>query len=206
MEKEIASALYLTYENAKSLWEEAQILKQNIKTSRAYTLFHLCFEECGRFHLIYNLHMSYVTNEISAKDLNYGYLKKKGYEKHNEKILESFRGIHKMAYVNLLINSGLEPDSDWDLKLKDEIQELETRISELYENDVELNRLKNQSLYVTFENNKFNLPDDIITVRHFAIIEKIATISLKAIKRMVDFADAKGGYLEFKRILEEEKE
>jgi len=114
MEKEIARALYLTYENAKSLWEEAQILKKNIKSSRAYTLFHLCFEECGRFHLIYNLYMSYVTKEISAIELNYGILKKQGYEKHNEKIIESFRGIYKMSYDHLFINSGLEPDADFD--------------------------------------------------------------------------------------------
>ena len=206
MEKEIVSALYLTYENAKSLWEEAVILKTNIKTSRAYALFHLCFEECGRFHLIYNLYMSYVTNEISAKGLNYGNLKKKGYEKHNEKIIESFRGIYKMLFVRLFINSGLEPEADFEKEIKNDIEELENKISELEEDDIELNNLKNKSLYITFENNKFNLPDDIITLKKFIIIEKISTISLKIVKEIIDFADAKGGFSEFKRILKEEKE
>ena len=205
MEKEIPSALYITYKNANSLYEEAQILKNNIKTSRAYTLLHLCFEECGRFHLLHNLLTSSLRGEISIKEINYGVLKKQGYEKHNQKITESFSGIYKMSLMNLMINSGLGLEADYDVALKKEMEDLENRFFEIQVEEEELNKLKNKSLYVTYENNKFHLPDDVITAAQFKRIEKIATISLNAVKGMVDFADSKGGFSEFKRLFQEGK-
>ncbi|PHQ60962.1 MAG: hypothetical protein COC08_06700, partial [Maribacter sp.] len=40
--------------NADELFEDAQILKNNKRISRAYTLFQFCIEECGKASLIYS--------------------------------------------------------------------------------------------------------------------------------------------------------
>jgi AbiV family abortive infection protein len=78
MLKQIIQAISLTFENAQSLFEDATILKEKGKFGRAYSLFHLCFEESGRFYILYNVLMDYLAGEVKAKDINYGRLKKLG--------------------------------------------------------------------------------------------------------------------------------
>lgn len=199
MEKEFISALHLTYENAKSLFEEAEILHNNLKSTRAYTLYHFCYEECGRFFLIYKVFMEYVNEEISRKKLNIGTLKKLGYNDHEMKITECFHSIGKYAFANLYMKSGHSPDSDFDNLLKNETKELENAILELQKNKLNLNTLKNKSLYITFDENKFQSPDDVIKLREYRYIQKIANIGLKFVEGQINFAESKGGFSKYRQ-------
>lgn len=201
MEKELIKALQLTYENANSLYEEAEILKEKLKIGRAYSLLHLCFEECGRFYILYNFLIEFFEGKIKAKDLNYGNLKKLGYESHETKISESFDGMLKTVGVFLMIKQqqqNLSIDSDeFNLKFKNLYQEIKS----YKKKEKELNRLKNIGLYVTFENNKFHFPDDYFTARQYLDMQKIAKINLGLVKLVVDFFESKGGFLEMKKVL-----
>ena len=104
MEKKIISALHYTFENIKSLNEEAHLLKEHSKFGRAYTLFHLCFEECGRFHLLHDYLMDFFQYKIKPKDLNYGQLRKLGYENHRLKLTQSIEGMQKTAVLFLMLS------------------------------------------------------------------------------------------------------
>lgn len=201
MEKEFINGIYLSYQNAKDLFEEAQILEKHQKTSRAYTLYHLSLEECGRFHLIYNCFSEYIEGEIKGKDFNYGTLKKRGYEDHQLKIKENFDGIYKITYITLALSkSNINPDR-FEEDFKDEIEE----ITKAYEATLgikdELNGLKNKSLYITFNNNKFISPDDSIMTSNYLRIKQLTTISLQAIQKILDFFEAKGGFVKMREHL-----
>lgn len=201
MEKEFINGIYLSYQNAKDLFEEAQILEKHQKTSRAYTLYHLSLEECGRFHLIYNCFSEYIEGEIKGKDFNYGTLKKRGYEDHQLKIKENFDGIYKITYITLALSkSNINPDR-FEEDFKDEIE----GITKAYEATLgikdELNGLKNKSLYVTFNNNKFISPDDSIMTSNYLRIKQLTTISLQAIQKILDFFEAKGGFVKMREHL-----
>ncbi len=203
MINKIINAIYLTFENAKSLYEDAEILEERSKFGRAYTLFHLCFEECGRFNILYNLFQGYLSDEIKPKDINYGRLKRLGYEDHNTKISESFNRIYQTSFVFLMIAKDQNNDIEFKNKLDNKIEELHSMIEGLREYESDMNRLKNVGLYVTFNNNNFNLPDKTITVTEFLRIKEFAHLGLESLERIIEFADSKGGFREFKRLISE---
>lgn len=186
MEKEFINGIYLSYQNAKDLYEEAQILENHQKAGRSYCLYHLSLEECGRFHLIYNCFIEYIQGEITAKEFNYRTLKKRGYEDHQLKIKENFDGIYKTTYTILAITNSN--------KLEQEIEQITKAYEATIEIKDELNELKNKSLYITYENNKFRLPDNLIMTSDYIRIKKLTSLSLKAIERVLEFFEAKGGF------------
>lgn len=202
MEDEIISALNYTFENIKGLNEEAHILKKKAKFGRSYTLFHLCFEECGRFHLLHDFLMDFFHGKIKARDLNYGQLKKLGYENHRLKLTQSISGMKKTATLfamlsrsqNGLPNTGEEFDA--------EIDQIYNQLDEITSTEKELDRLKNVGLYVTFHENKFHLPDKSITVKQFLDIEKLANLGTGLITMMMEFYNSKGGFPGFKAELQ----
>ena len=191
MLKRIIQAISLTFENAESLFEDATILKENAKFGRAYSLFHLSFEESGRFYILYNMLMDYLTGEIKAKDINYGKLKKLGYEDHNLKIEESYEGMQKIAMILLMIARDQTNDTKLKEEIEKEIDGVFDAVEELRKSTSDLNELKNVGLYVTFKNNEFRLPDKTITVAQFIEIEKLAKLSLGFLRKVMEFAESK---------------
>lgn len=194
MEKEFINGLYLSYENAKSLFEEAFILEKHQKTSRAYCLFHLSLEECGRFHLIYNCLNDYIFKEITAKDFNFKTLKKRGYEDHKLKVQENFDGVFKMTYIMLAISKKTLDTNQFEIESKKEIEELTKAYKTTIKIKDELNDLKNKSLYVTFKDNKFNSPDELIIMSEYIRIKNLTTLGLNAIENLINFQESKGGF------------
>ncbi|MBW6480674.1 MAG: AbiV family abortive infection protein [Bacteroidales bacterium] len=205
MLNKLIEAIYFTNENAISLYEDAELLENNAKFGRAYTLYHLCFEECGRFNILYNLFGEYLRGEIKLKEINYGKLKKLGFEKHDVKILESFKGIHKTVLVFLMIKRDQTEDVELKKECENEIEKLNEAINDIRINEPELNRLKNIGLYVSFNNNEFTLPDKTISVNQFYRIKDFARLGLKSLDSILEFAEAKGGFKEFKKLIKKGK-
>nr|WP_299167568.1 AbiV family abortive infection protein [uncultured Allomuricauda sp.] len=206
MLKQIIKAIYLTFENVESLYEDATILKSHSKFGRAYTLFSLSFEEAGRFYILYNMLMDYLTGELKAKDINYGKLKKLGYENHILKISESYSGMQKIATILTMIERDQNKDPNLKEEKEKEVDKVFDVFDKLRKSETDLNELKNVGLYVTFKNNEFRLPDKTITASQFIEIENLAKWSLGFLKKVIDFAENKGGLSEFERLIKEETE
>ncbi|SHK06210.1 AbiV family abortive infection protein [Epilithonimonas mollis] len=188
MEKEFLRGLELCIINSKNFFDDAKILDDN-KRIRAYTFYQLCIEECGRFYLIYNCLDEYYAGKIKAKDLNFGRLKK-SFESHTSKT--------HLNIQNLIINSLVFIEMS-NFENKNEIEHLLlNNYNELINLKEELNSLKNDSLYVSFKNNKFILPDDKISLYKFQIIKNIARVSLKALLILKEFYESKGGFKNMK--------
>lgn len=192
MKKRIIEAIYLSLENAKGLYEEAEILKEHNKCGRAYTLYHLAFEECGRFHLLHCFFLEYATGEIQLKDLNYKKLKELGYERHDLKITKNFHGLFANAFINLYKQTENQSIESFEVNSKESIQKLLEVLENLQQRETELNRLKNAGLYVSFKDNKFHLPDNTITLSQFINIEKLARISIMAVESNIQYIESKG--------------
>ncbi len=198
MENKIISALHYTFENIKGLNEEAHILKEKSKYGRTYTLFHLCFEECGRFHLLHDYLMDFFRKEIKPTDLNYGQLRKLGYENHRLKLTQSIEGMRKTAMFFLMLSrnqNGLANDGKG---FDQELDEISKQLDEITLSEEELDKLKNVGLYVTFYDNEFHLPDKTITVKQWIDIQKLANLGTALIEMMMEFYDSKGGFSGFK--------
>lgn len=201
MEKEFINGIYLSYKNAKDLFEEAQILEKYQKTSRAYCLYHLSLEECGRFHMMYNCLSEYIQGEIAGKDFNYGTLRKRGYEDHQLKMKENFDGIYKITYITLALSKTNTNPNKFQEDFKDKIEEITNAYESTLKIKDELNGLKNKSLYITYNNNKFISPDDSIMTSNYLRIKQLATLSLQAIQKTLDFFEAKGGFVKMREHL-----
>jgi AbiV family abortive infection protein len=201
MEDKIISALNFTFENIKSLNEDAHILKEHSKFGRSYTLFHLCFEECGRFYLLHDYLMDFFNYKIKPRDLNYGQLRKLGYEKHQAKLTQSLDGMRQFSTVFMMIARSQNnlPNSGTDFEK--ELAEIEEKIDDIAESEIELDRLKNVGLYVTYSDNQFHLPDKTITVKQYINIQKLANLGTEIIEMMMEFYDSKGGFTGFKNEL-----
>ena len=186
MKKKIIQAIYLALKNADSLYEEAQILKEHKKFSRAYSLLHLSFEECGRVSMLHSFFLEYVRGDKTVRDLNYGNLKKRGFERHDNKISDAFAG-------NLLMGIAKINQSE-DLDKKKLLEEFTDSVTKLLNHGEELSRLKNASLYVSFHDNEFHSPENSIGFESFISMELLAKISLKSVHEIVEFVEAKGGF------------
>jgi AbiV family abortive infection protein len=57
MLKKIYDAIFITYENIIDLHECADLLYNQGKTNRSYTLYHFSFEEGGRFFYYLKLYL-----------------------------------------------------------------------------------------------------------------------------------------------------
>jgi len=67
-------------ENARELFDEAEILKQNNKYARAYTLYHLASEEIGKTSLVYD----FLLKNDYSEEIKRTFLNK--YRDHKSKI------------------------------------------------------------------------------------------------------------------------
>lgn len=167
MLEKIYNALFLTYENASELYEDAEILHNNDKPKRSYTFYHFSFEEGGRFFLLLKVLLKSLQNEIQPSDLNYGYLKSIGFEHHIKKLDESVLKL----FAKSVYNSVLQDDTEQTKKLTILYEELKGRITEF-------NNLKNRSIYISHIDNKFIKPMDSISLENVKYMKELAEIQL----------------------------
>lgn len=183
MKKKLLNALELTYENAKSLYDEAEILIANKKIGRGYSLFHLSFEESGRYILIFNYLKDFYCGRIKIKDLNYGGLKSLGYERHDKKVKEGLNGIYFTVLMNLHLKNQEEPFEDFLDRIDDNfLEDLKGELGMTEVQEKEFNRLKNAGLYVSFFENDFCLPNEVITMGQYDKIKKLARLGLRVVE------------------------
>jgi hypothetical protein len=98
--------------------------------------------------MIHNLLLQYASGEIKLKDLNYGTLKKLGYESHDLKITKSSLGLF-VTEILYLHDSRKDLDiEDFKKTNADALAKLTEEYNKLKEQETELNRLKNVGLYV----------------------------------------------------------
>lgn len=194
VEEKYLRAMYLTYEHSVELFNDAELLRQNEKKERAYTFYHFSFEEAGRFFILGKIFFEYILGEITAKELNFKYLKDKGYENHIQKLEVSTLKMFITPFLN--VKSAEEEDV----------------LSEIY-NDIvknisKLNDNKNKSIYIHFEENNFKSPKDLITDDDLEYIRSLAELQLMNIKELLILLPKIDDNLtEYKRkILQQKKE
>lgn len=193
MKNKFSDALLITYNNAIQLYEDATLLEKNNRLSRAFTLYHISFEEAGRFSLIIKNLFKYFFGEIKSNELNYWNLKKQGYENHIEKLNESLLYMFKLPIFNSMVNENGETDAL--LKLHEQFSE-----------DIpKLNKLKNKSLYITFENNSFKSPLDFIDEDCVFKAKIFAEIQIDTMKKFLNWIEEKGGINEIENELKKHK-
>jgi AbiV family abortive infection protein len=198
MIKKLISALYLSYENAKSLYSDALLLGENKRFGRSYSLYHLSFEECGRFFILHNIFHKYLFNEIHPREITYKFIKQQGYEDHERKISRSFEGIREMSLVYLSIARGQAKDEKIKIEIQSDMDKFDSLFEKIIQDEKKLNNLKNVGLYVVYQDDEFKLPDHTITTSEYFTMKELASLSLKSVQRMIDFAKAKGGFEKFK--------
>lgn len=181
MKTKLFEALKLTYNNAVQLYEDAALLENNGRDQRAFTLYHISFEEAGRFSLIIKNLFKYYLGELKAKELNYGNLKKQGFENHIEKLNETLLFMFKLPIFNTIANQN----GDTEFLLE--------KYNQFLIDIPKLNKLKNNSLYITFENNFFKSPKDFIDEDSLFQAKTLAEIQIDTMKKFLEWIEEKGG-------------
>lgn len=187
MVERIYDGAFRCFENACELNEEGQLLYENDRLARSYTLFHFSFEELGRFYMMMKLVMEYLMGKTHARDVNYGALKEMGYTDHTRKLDKSvFQFIATSMYSASL---GGRPDL---------IDQMEKLYDELIAETGNYDSDKNKSIYLNFQDNEFVKPIDNIskdTVDKMKQLSEIALLNAKLVvktfQREGDFKDVK---------------
>lgn len=180
--KQNRNNFFLTIEkslkNARELFIDAQILKENKRFERAYTCFQFCIEEIGKASLTFQ----YLINDDHSKYAKY----LKDFRDHKTKTKTAIR-------IDLIM-----------FKLTDK-PELKRKIllnSEIQGEKIDyFNEMKNYSLYTSLIDGKANLPSEIITSDDLEEIEFYANTRL-----VISTKFFKSGIEEFDEILKATKE
>jgi AbiV family abortive infection protein len=168
-EDELKNGVGICLLNAESLISDAELLKNNGRKERAYTLFQLASEEIGK--------ASQVLNFLLLKDINDA----NAYKLFLKQFLD-----HKAK-----TNSFISFDYFVLMALKEQIVDkkkfLEATIYE-FNNLKLLNDLKNYSLYTSIIDDKFLSPKQLITNEHLNHIEFRINTRYKLAKFMLETA------------------
>lgn len=143
---DILDGMKKSYFNADSLLQEAVILKSNNKFARAYTLCQLAMEELAKIPLLFSLWI----NRINKDPIDYTRLNTifKDHPKKTKLSIEI-----EIEFLKLYKQYSDENDLDEGIKSD----------KKFLTNETELNKLKNESLYVSIKNSSFQSPSNIIT-------------------------------------------
>ncbi len=165
-DKELEKGYCLCIANAKSLIDEAEILKDKGFISRSYTLFQFAIEECGKSHIIFKAIIDY----YNGTKIDDKYLYDNGFVDHLSKIKKSISS--EFAAIMLFTeNSSVQ-------------SEIFNRLINNLENVNQLNDFKNESLYTCFKNNKFINPNNLITIKMLLENENKAKFQLSVSKQI----------------------
>jgi AbiV family abortive infection protein len=164
----IINGMNKSFNNADSLLQEADILKSNKKFARAYTLCQLAIEELAKIPMLFNLWI----NRINDYSIDYEHLNS-NFTDHPHKTKLSIEV--EIAFFKLYKeHSG----NDWvDNAIKNG-EELLTKIKEL-------NKLKNESLYVSIINDDFQSPHEKIDEEKFNSIYGTALLRKIMFKNLI---------------------
>jgi AbiV family abortive infection protein len=153
--------------NAKSLIDDALLLKEHGRFARAYTLFQLSIEELGKSSILY----FFATLQDVDKETN---LKKFRKEFLNHKV-KTERAIN----FDAIILSSIKEKTDRHKFLYSILME--------HQNIEIFNDLKNYSLYTSLIEDKFLLPCETISEELLSEIEARATVRFDLIKPTIEF-------------------
>lgn len=162
--KEIKYGFDLALDNAKELFEEANGLAIFEHYSRAYTLYQLSIEEVGKCIILLR---ALIEGSLGA-NIDYSYLKSLGYFDHQSKTRTSLGA--ESVMLKFFENSTGYDCSEFFKELEYDALHVE-----------EINRLKNNSLYVGFNENKFISPKSVITKDMVKNIAFKADLRIRAI-------------------------
>lgn len=136
----------LCFDNARLLFEEARLLRQNGAIARAVCLHQLSNEECGKMELLVGWAMRiFVGDEVDSKQMA------KALRSHEAKN-------HANAYFSRVTEDeqAARERGNW-REVREMFCQRQAELHGLF------NTRKNASLYVEFENGKFSAPKDLIT-------------------------------------------
>jgi len=144
-ETQIIDGIPKIIRNAESLYSDAELLRNNGRKERAYTLYQLSIEEIGKaFMFVGALMFDDLTDKNIQREL------KRNFKDHKQK-----------SNISIGLNSFL-----WEFmksKEPDKYEEILIKSFEEHSNVNEINEKKNLSLYVSYEGNKFISPEKKIT-------------------------------------------
>lgn len=179
--EKIFNAIIPAYQNALDLFQDADILYKSDRLPRAYCLYHFSFEETGKCFILINLFLDYAMCKIKFQDIKPKLLKERGFQDHIDKLKKSTLEFSKFgAFVSILGGK------------KDIIQQIE----KMYDNfNVEkMDNNKNQSIYLTFKNNNFMMPSDLLNEDDFHEMKNLAEINLNFLKIVIQAFEKEDGY------------
>lgn len=140
--------------NAESLYSDAELLRSNGRNERAYTLYQLSIEEIGKALML--------TGALMFDDLED--------KRIQQKIKGSFKDHKRKSNISIGLDSFL-----WDFIKPNNPEKYEKLLLESFDEHANVdttNELKNNSLYVSFNGNKFTSPSETITLKK---LEEIKT-------------------------------
>lgn len=182
----IIDGMKKSFSNAESLLNDAYFLQSNKKWSRAYTLSQLAIEELGKIPMLFEL----LINRINDYPIDYENLNS-SFKNHPEKTKSSINS--EIAFMKLYKeHSGAKWVDEYVKKKEEQLANVD-----------ELNRMKNESLYVSVINNDFQSPEDIITEEKFNSIYGTAIIQKTFFKNLVDASEK--NINEIARLIKEDK-
>lgn len=169
-ESELLIAIEKSVLNSEELIADADLLKENDRIPRAYTLYQLAIEEVGKAMDIYgSIVLGLVESEGGQKKLA------KNFKDHVAKA-QGARMFNLIYIVDLM-----KRDRETGEKL------LEWTLQEMQGAQI-LNNYKNYSLYTSFIDNTYKMPKEIITLGRLNYIELMAKTRVKLAKSYLDLS------------------
>lgn len=162
--KVLENAVSNALDNAKELFEEAEILENKQKFPRAYTLFHLAIEEVGKVFIIFKY--------LLGND-------------YSEDKMKKFDAEFRQHKTKIDLATNIDVIAAWLIKggeLTKEIIEKATYTKKQIDN---LNDLKNLSLYSFFHKDLSYKPSDMIQKEDVEEIHLIAEYRIKGTEDLV---------------------
>lgn len=141
---EIKRGIELSIQNSFELIEDAEILFEKKKYSRAYTLSQLALEELGKSIMLYDFYNKLQMDKRNEIDFK---LFRKNFRDHRMKTFESI-------VINLLMKGDSKSPEFKKIAL-DNFKDIQKNKQGYYDN------LKNNSLYVSLDNDVFKKPSEI---------------------------------------------
>lgn len=180
--KELKNGFDLALENARDLFDEAKGLAIFEHYSRAYTLYQLSIEEVGKCFILLR---ALIEGSLGV-NIDYHYLKTLGYFDHQSKTRTSLGAESVMLkFFEKNIGHGV---TEFLKELKYEAQHVK-----------DINALKNESLYVGFNGNKFIAPKSAINKEMVDEIAFKADIRIHAIIPMFPTEEQLDEIVEFSK-------
>lgn len=141
---EIKKGIELSIENSFELINDAQILFENERYARAYSLSQLALEELGKSIMLFDFYQNLQADERKTFDFKSFRIK---FRDHKWKSYESI-------FIELLMKADSKSPEFENVALEN-FKKIQKNKKGYFDN------LKNQSLYVSLQNDKFKKPNEL---------------------------------------------